>query len=392
MHFDHDFGVISSLVKIDTTIQPLQGGTINILDVVGTGGIKLPAGTASDRPATEGVVRYNTSSKTVEYNDGQMWQQLAAGGTVKSVVQQAAHGFTTMQLVQYVNPSFVAADSLNSLSGVVSRVIDANTFEITHYGTIQNLSISGTNINQHLPTFWWRNITTGAIEHITSASLDRKAVAVAALLQSIPTLYVYSVGDGTQQNGFFDPANTTYNRPWMSSMYGVAPNVSSYPILISDQSVVADPTSNKTLAWGVGSYEYSIYEMPSQYLRLVVAIDALATLNTTNDVVLQLLAQDINFIKFPPAPGSPTEKQSLYLGADGLATWTPPSGKVAQVIGYYTAGSVWFMSPYIENTTTGAVYISTSQPSVAPGTPYMWIQTGLNTDGNGMTFWIEDGL
>ena len=34
-------------------------------------------------------------------------------------------------------------------------------------------------------------------------------------------------------------------------------------------------------------------------------------------------------------------------------------------------------------------YIQNDKPE-GPG-PYQWIQTGLGKDGNGMTFWIDDG-
>ena len=67
MHFDHDFGIISSLVKIDTTIQPLQGGTIDVLDVVGSGGIKLPAGDTLARIGSTGLIRFNSAINSIEY-------------------------------------------------------------------------------------------------------------------------------------------------------------------------------------------------------------------------------------------------------------------------------------------------------------------------------------
>ena len=36
------------------------------------------------------------------------------------------------------------------------------------------------------------------------------------------------------------------------------------------------------------------------------------------------------------------------------------------------------------------VFAQAEQPTVAPGVPYIWFQTGLG-DGNDMTMWIEDG-
>ena len=36
-----------------------------------------------------------------------------------------------------------------------------------------------------------------------------------------------------------------------------------------------------------------------------------------------------------------------------------------------------------------SVYIQKSKPEGS--SPHLWIQTGLGSDGNGMTLWIEDG-
>lgn len=36
------------------------------------------------------------------------------------------------------------------------------------------------------------------------------------------------------------------------------------------------------------------------------------------------------------------------------------------------------------------LFVSNSAPSVSAGVPYLWVQTGLA--GDGMTFWVEDGL
>lgn len=36
------------------------------------------------------------------------------------------------------------------------------------------------------------------------------------------------------------------------------------------------------------------------------------------------------------------------------------------------------------------VFVQDAAPTVAPGIPYLWFQTGLG-DGSDMTLWVEDG-
>lgn len=38
------------------------------------------------------------------------------------------------------------------------------------------------------------------------------------------------------------------------------------------------------------------------------------------------------------------------------------------------------------------VFVQPVAPVVAPGTPFMWWQTGLGESGNDMTLWVDDGL
>lgn len=36
-------------------------------------------------------------------------------------------------------------------------------------------------------------------------------------------------------------------------------------------------------------------------------------------------------------------------------------------------------------------FVQPTAPEVAPGVPYLWVQTGLGSDGSGFTLWIGDG-
>lgn len=82
MHFDHDNGTISSLLTIDTTIQPILGGETGILNIVGTGGLKLPSGPTSSRGSSiAGLIRFNEDTTGVEYFSGSSWITLGSGGS-----------------------------------------------------------------------------------------------------------------------------------------------------------------------------------------------------------------------------------------------------------------------------------------------------------------------
>lgn len=74
MNLDHEAGIIDTVQTIDTTTQASQGGPAGTLIVVGDGAIRIPLGPDSTRPAHDaGLLRYSTTLKTLEYNDGTMW-------------------------------------------------------------------------------------------------------------------------------------------------------------------------------------------------------------------------------------------------------------------------------------------------------------------------------
>ncbi len=91
MNFNHDSGVISSILTIDTTQAPPLGGS-NSLQIVGTGGLALPAGTTAQRPAgvPAGTQRWNTTDAVMEFFDGTDWVR-DQGGTVTSVAVVSAN-------------------------------------------------------------------------------------------------------------------------------------------------------------------------------------------------------------------------------------------------------------------------------------------------------------
>lgn len=109
-----------------------------------TGALKMPAGTTAERPtAVEGYVRYNSDNLAFEGYASGAWSSLGGGGTVDRVTQ-ASHAFTVGNIL-YLNGStytkaIATAANTAEVIGMVSRVVDANTFEITLSGEVTGLS------------------------------------------------------------------------------------------------------------------------------------------------------------------------------------------------------------------------------------------------------------
>ena len=93
MNFNHDSGLIDTILTIDTTNAPPLGGTTGVLSIIGTGGVQLPVGTTGQQPANSaGLIRYNSSTSSLEYNNGTSWS--GAGGSVTSVAATGSTGLT----------------------------------------------------------------------------------------------------------------------------------------------------------------------------------------------------------------------------------------------------------------------------------------------------------
>jgi hypothetical protein len=127
-----------SIAQINTPAQSLA--------ISGTGALTLPAGNNSaQRPGTpaNGMIRYNSTDNTFEGYSNGAWAGIGGGGTTDKVTQ-ASHGFVLGDVL-YLNGSTYAkaiASAANTAEvvGVVSRVIDASTFEMTLSGEISGLS------------------------------------------------------------------------------------------------------------------------------------------------------------------------------------------------------------------------------------------------------------
>ena len=109
-----------------------------------TGALKVPAGTTAERPtAVEGYVRYNSDTSAFEGYASGAWSSLGGGGTVDRVTQ-ASHGFVVGDILYLSSTTYTkaiaTAANTAEVVGMVSRVVDSSTFEITLSGEVSGLS------------------------------------------------------------------------------------------------------------------------------------------------------------------------------------------------------------------------------------------------------------
>jgi hypothetical protein len=144
MDFNHDTGLTSSLLTIDTTIAPPLGGATGSLAIVGTGSLVVPVGTAAQRPANNaGQIRFNTDSTTLEFNTGTAWSALSTGGgTVSSITVTGSTGLTVAgsPITTTGTIALTLSTELQGLSGLAATGILARTGA----GTFSPRTITGT--------------------------------------------------------------------------------------------------------------------------------------------------------------------------------------------------------------------------------------------------------
>jgi len=113
-----------------------------------TGALRVPVGTTGEQPspATQGMIRYNTTDATFEGYDGTEWGAIGGGGGggTLDVINQVGHSLSVGDVV-YLNGSTYTkakADAANTAEvvGVVSKVNTADQFELTLSGEVSGLT------------------------------------------------------------------------------------------------------------------------------------------------------------------------------------------------------------------------------------------------------------
>ena len=118
-----------------------QSGTLSL---TGTGALKIPVGTSAQQPVgVQGMIRYDTTANAFQGYDGTAWSSIGGATTIDRVTQ-ASHGFVAGDVL-YMNGATYAKAKADvaataEVVGMVSRFIDASTFELTICGEVSGLS------------------------------------------------------------------------------------------------------------------------------------------------------------------------------------------------------------------------------------------------------------
>lgn len=119
--------------------------TFSNLTLSGTSNLKVPVGTTAERPGTpaNGQIRYNSDTSSYEGYSSGAWSAIGGGGTLDRVTQ-ASHGFSVGNILYLAGSTYTkaiaTATNTAEIVGMVSRVVDTNTFELTLSGEVTGLS------------------------------------------------------------------------------------------------------------------------------------------------------------------------------------------------------------------------------------------------------------
>ena len=133
----------SDVVTLADTQTLLNKTTVSSTGL-STGALKLPTGTAAERPAgVEGYVRNNSDTSSFEGYASGAWSSIGGGGTVDRVTQ-ASHGFAVGDILYLSGSTYTkaiaTAANTAEVVGMVSRVVDSSTFELTISGEVTGLT------------------------------------------------------------------------------------------------------------------------------------------------------------------------------------------------------------------------------------------------------------
>lgn len=141
MNFNHDVGLIDTILSIDTTTAPPLGGTTGVLTIIGTGGLQLPVGTTAQQPAhSAGLMRFNSSTGSLEFSNGSAWT--SGGGSVTSVAATGSTGLTIggSPITGSGTLTFTLGTELQGLSAIAANGMVTRTAS----GTYASRTITGT--------------------------------------------------------------------------------------------------------------------------------------------------------------------------------------------------------------------------------------------------------
>ncbi len=175
MDFNHDSGTISNLLALDP-------GS-NSLTISGTGGIILPAGTTAQRPASTGILRFNTDTSLVEGYNGATW-------TTLQITTTNLTGLSSLSGTGIISQTGAGTYANRTITGSSGNVTVTNGDGISGNPTI-NLATAGTPGT-------YVSVTTDTFGRVTSGSTTQ----VWGSITSTPTtLSGYGITDSVKNNG-----------------------------------------------------------------------------------------------------------------------------------------------------------------------------------------------
>lgn len=172
-----------------------QSGTLSL---TGTGALKIPVGTSAQQPVgVQGMIRYDTTANAFQGFDGTAWSSIGGATTIDRVTQ-ASHGFVAGDVL-YMNGATYAKAKADvaataEVVGMVSRVIDASTFELTTCGEVSGLSGLTAGENYFLSA-----ATAGALTATEPSVVGQVSVPVG--VASSTTSFYVAVKRGTVVGG-----------------------------------------------------------------------------------------------------------------------------------------------------------------------------------------------
>lgn len=178
--------VTGTLATLDG-VEPLTNKVISSTGLL-TGALRVPVGDESERPSgQDGLIRFNSESNSFEgYSNGD-WSGIGGGGTTDKI-DQTAHGFSVGDVL-YLNGATYAkaiatAANTAEVVGMVSREIDANTFELTLSGEVSGLTglVAG-------EVYFLSADTAGALT-VTEPSVIGQVSVPVGVASSTTTMYV----------------------------------------------------------------------------------------------------------------------------------------------------------------------------------------------------------
>lgn len=187
MNFDHDSGVVSSLLVIDTTVAPPAGGS-NVLQIIGTGGIVIPGGSTLQRPtgAPSGTFRFNSDLGKIETLGDTGWSA-DAGGTVTSITVESA------------NSALSVTNGTVTTNGTITLTVSGELLSLSNINPLAE----GPVVRQADGSYVARELVAGNGIVITNGDglAGNPEVAVSADLYAIDTLttagFVFRAGDAS---------------------------------------------------------------------------------------------------------------------------------------------------------------------------------------------------